>query len=114
LLDPDPDPEFQVNPDPDTDPNPWLYNDQKLMEKNTANFCISFLIKSCNLMSMLQPFQPSALKREHPALQKMNFVIFFLWLLWVIFALPDPDPYRDPGTPLYSDPIRIPDPDPQQ
>ena len=33
----------------------------------------------------------SALKREHPALQNMKFYNFFL-LLWVIFALLDPDP----------------------
>ncbi len=34
--------------------------------------------------------KPSALKREHPALQKMKFVNFFLFL-WAIFALLDPD-----------------------
>ncbi len=34
--------------------------------------------------------KPSALKREHPTLQKMKFN-FFLWL-WVIFALLGPDP----------------------
>jgi hypothetical protein len=33
---------------------------------------------------------PSALKREHPALQHMKFLYFFLFL-WVIFALLDPD-----------------------
>jgi hypothetical protein len=40
-------------------------------------------------MSKLQE-KPSALKREHPALQKMKFIYFFL-CLWVIFALLDPD-----------------------
>jgi hypothetical protein len=37
--------------------------------------------------------KPSAHKREHPALQNMKFLNFFLFL-WVIFALrgPDPDP----------------------
>jgi hypothetical protein len=35
-----------------------------------------------------------ALKREHPALQNMNFFNFFLFL-WVIFALLDPDPDPD-------------------
>ena len=40
-------------------------------------------------MSKLQE-KPSALKREHPALQKMKFMNFFL-CLWVIFALLDPD-----------------------
>jgi hypothetical protein len=34
--------------------------------------------------------KPSALKREHPALQNMNFLNFLF--LWVIFALLDPDP----------------------
>jgi hypothetical protein len=37
--------------------------------------------------------QPSALKREHPALQNMIFLIFFLFE-WVIFALLDPSPMR--------------------
>jgi hypothetical protein len=32
-----------------------------------------------------------ALKREHPALQNIKFLNFFL-PLWVIFALIDPDP----------------------
>ncbi len=40
---------------------------------------------------------PSALNREHQALQKMKFIKFFL-CLWVIFALLDPDPDTDPGT----------------
>jgi hypothetical protein len=35
--------------------------------------------------------KPSALKREHPALQNMKILYFFLFL-WVIFALLDPDP----------------------
>jgi hypothetical protein len=48
--------------------------------------------------------KPSALKREHPALQKMKFIKKFL-CLWFIFALLDPD--MDPETPLYPDPIRI-------
>ncbi len=41
-------------------------------------------------MSKLQK-KPAAHKRGHPTLQNMNFKIFFL-LLWVIFALLDPDP----------------------
>jgi hypothetical protein len=32
--------------------------------------------------------KPSALKREHPALQNMKFLDFFIFL-WVIFALLD-------------------------
>ncbi len=39
--------------------------------------------------------KPLALKREHPALQKMKFIHFFLFL-WVIFVLLDPDPDPDP------------------
>jgi hypothetical protein len=52
-------------------------------------------------MSKLQK-KPSALKRYHPTLQNMNFYKFFL-LLWVIFAILDPDPL----TRLNPDPIRI-------
>ncbi len=56
-------------------------------------------------MSKLQE-KPSALKREHPALQKMKFINLLL-RLWVIFALLDPDPDTDPGIPLNQDLIRI-------
>jgi hypothetical protein len=35
--------------------------------------------------------KPSALKREHPTLQNVKFLHFFLFL-WVIFALLDPGP----------------------
>jgi len=45
--------------------------------------------------------KPSALKREHPAIQNMKF------FLWVIFALLDPEP--DPAFQINADP----DPDPQ-
>jgi hypothetical protein len=45
--------------------------------------------------------KPSALKREHPALQNMKILYFFLFL-WVIFALLDPDP--DPATQINADP----------
>ncbi len=41
-------------------------------------------------MSKLQE-KPSALKREHPTLQKIKFIYYFLCLL-AIFALLDPDP----------------------
>jgi hypothetical protein len=41
-------------------------------------------------MSKLQE-KPLTLKREHPALQEMKCINFFL-CLWVIFALMDPDP----------------------
>jgi hypothetical protein len=42
------------------------------------------------------PEKPSALKREHPAIQKINFVNFFLWL-GIIFGLLDPDPDCESG-----------------
>ncbi len=42
-------------------------------------------------MSTVQE-KPSALKREYPARQKR--IINFFLLLWVIFALLDPDPDR--------------------
>jgi hypothetical protein len=47
-------------------------------------------------MSKLQE-KPSALIREHPALQNMKFLNFFLFL-WVIFALLDPDPDYESGS----------------
>jgi hypothetical protein len=50
--------------------------------------------------------KPSALKREHPALQKMKCINFSL-CLWIILALMDPDPDPDRGTPLNPDQIRI-------
>jgi hypothetical protein len=63
--DTNPDPAFQVNPDPYPDPiRVQGFDDQKLKKINTD-------LKNCNLlMSKLQE-KPSALKREHPALQKM-------------------------------------------
>jgi hypothetical protein len=51
--------------------------------------------------------KPLALKREHPEIQNMKFLYFFL-LLWVIFALLDPNP--DPATQMNADP----DPQPCQ
>jgi hypothetical protein len=58
-------------------------------------------------MSKLQK-KPSALKRGHPTLQNMNFYQIFL-LLWVIFALLDPDPDSESGYtgPMNPDPIQI-------
>ncbi len=80
------------------------FNDQKL-KKFTAEKKIIFLwIKKHNLpiprhlqrKSKLQK-KPSAAKREHPALQNMKFLNYFL-LLWVIFALLDPDPDSEYGS----------------
>ncbi len=45
---------------------------------------------------MLQK-KPLALKREHLALQNMKFLKIFI-LLWVIFALLDPDPDSEYGS----------------
>ncbi len=47
---------------------------------------IFFFIKNCNLLMCKLQQKPSALKWEHPALQKMKFINFFP-CLWVIFAL---------------------------
>ncbi len=64
-------------------------------------------------MSKLQK-KPSALKRGHRTLQNMNFYKFFL-LLWVIFALLDPDSEYGSGSGS-TGPIEYgsnPDPDPK-
>jgi hypothetical protein len=45
--------------------------------------------------------KPSALKREHTALQKMKIMSLFLFV-GVIFALLDPDP--DPAAQINADP----------
>ncbi len=68
-----------------------------------------FLIKNCNLLISRPLYKrkpklqekPSALEREHPVIQNMKFLYFFLFL-WVIFALLDPDP--DPATQINADP----------
>jgi hypothetical protein len=54
------------------------------------------LIKSCNLLNPRPPLRKATgeafnLKRVHPALQNMKILTFF-FVLWVIFALLDPDP----------------------
>jgi hypothetical protein len=38
-------------------------------------------------------FLDKKLQKEHPALQQMKFINFFLFL-WVIFGIVDPDPIR--------------------
>ncbi len=62
------------------------------------------MIKNFNLLMSKLKEKPSALKREHPALQKLNFINFFL-CLWDTIVLLDPD--TDPGSPFNPDPIRI-------
>jgi hypothetical protein len=58
--------------------------------------------------------KPSAIKREHPALQKMKFINYFIFF-WLIFALLDPHPDCKSGSGYGSrDPIESgSDPDPQ-
>jgi hypothetical protein len=69
------------------------FDDQKMKKKIQQKFYF-FLIKNYNLplyrTVCLRYRKPAAFKREHPALQKMKFINFFL-CLWVIFALRDPD-----------------------
>ncbi len=80
-TDPDPDPAFQAEQgtDPDPDPDPiWIqaFDDQKLYKKITAEKNLVFFDQKLQLTfaqafiktSKLQK-KPSALKREHPALQ---------------------------------------------
>ncbi len=56
-----------------------------------------YLVKNCNLYLCFRKGHPSYRRslqppiREHPALQNMKILYFFLFL-WVIFALLDPDP----------------------
>jgi hypothetical protein len=79
------------------------------MKKITAeNFFFFFGSKNYNLpiprpLSRTPKLQekPSALKKEHPALQNMKILYLFLFL-WVIFSLLDPDP--DPATQINADP----------
>jgi hypothetical protein len=61
-----------------------------------ARLCGQQDIGRAEVFQIVQP-KPSALKREHPALQNMKFLNF----LWVIFVLLDPDPDSESG------PIRI-------
>ncbi len=76
---------------------------------------VSFLIKDCKKVlhktSKLQK-KPSALEREHPALQKMKFINCFLFSgpflpSWIRVRIANPDPNTDLGTPLNTDPIWI-------
>ncbi len=68
----------------------------KTWRKYSWNFII-FLIKknaiylSIGLQKGRPSYKPSALKREHPVLQKIKFISCFIFF-GVIFALPDPDP----------------------
>jgi hypothetical protein len=50
--------------------------------------------KTCGSVSGFGSGSGTLVKREHSALQNMNFLKKIL-LLWVIFALLDPDPLTD-------------------
>jgi hypothetical protein len=69
----------------------WIQDfDDQILKKFKAEKNLYFFIQNCNLLIPRQE-KPSALNREHPAIQNMKFLYFFL-LLWVIFAHLDPDP----------------------
>jgi hypothetical protein len=74
------------------------FDDLKLGKKLQLKRNWTFLIKNCNLHIPRPPYRtfklqkkPSVLKWEHPALQNLKFLPFFLFLS-VIFALLDPNP----------------------
>ncbi len=73
---------------------------QKWRSKKTAEISFFlFLNQNCNLLILRPPKRtsklqekPSALKREHPALQKMKFINCFIFF-WVFFSLLDQGPH---------------------
>ncbi len=71
---------FRLNNNPNPDPGFWWKNKNKTAEKIKLFFDQKLQFR----MSKLQN-KPSALKREHPALQKIKFLIFFCFFLLVIF-----------------------------
>jgi hypothetical protein len=91
----------------------------KNCKKITAEFFFYFLlIKNYNILfprppkpSKLQK-KPSALKREHPALQNMKFSIFFYFCgpflpSWIRIRIPNTDPDPHQLTQLNTNTIRI-------
>jgi hypothetical protein len=62
-----------------------------LQLKNTY-FCHKLHVFILGLHERLQSYRrlPSALKREHPALHSMKFILLISFF-WVIFAFLDPD-----------------------
>jgi hypothetical protein len=69
-----------------------IYSGKKVMffDKKLHYYLSLGLHKGC-------PSYRRSLKREHPALQNIKFLNFFLFL-WVIFALLDPDPDFESGS----------------
>jgi hypothetical protein len=55
-------------------------------KKTAENFLNLLLIKNWNFTYVQLKEKSSALQEEHPALQEMRFIDFFL-CLWIIFAL---------------------------
>ncbi len=93
-----------LNPDPNKDPGFWW---PKLETKYSWNFFLyCFWSKNCNLLSPRPPERTSKMQKKPSALKrtsspsKLEISKFFL-LLWVIFALLDPD--TDPLTWLNPD-----------
>ncbi len=83
-----------VEPDPDPESGFWWQKNWKKIQLKNSIF---FLYQKCNLLTLRSPYRTSklqeklsALKREHPALQKMKFFNCFLFF-WGIFDLLDPD-----------------------
>jgi hypothetical protein len=99
--DTDPDPAFQVNPDPEMDPDPG-FGDQKMKKKillKTSFFTYPYAsIK--DVQATGEAFSP----QKRTSSNSKNKISNFFLCLWVIFALVDPDPDTDPGTPLNPDP----------
>jgi hypothetical protein len=91
------------NPDPGVW---WPQTEEKKIQLKI--FLTFFLIKNCNLLMPKLQEKPSALKREHLALQKWNLWTFsyvcgsFL-PSWIRIRIANPDPW----TQLNPDPIRI-------
>ncbi len=94
IPDPDPGSGFRIRI-PDPDPG---FDDLKLKKFTPRNLISIFLIKNCNLLIPRPPERTpklqkktSALKSEHPVLQKMKILSFFLFF-GAISPLLDPDP----------------------
>ncbi len=68
-----------------SNPDPGFWWPTTEEKKYSRKFWNIFLIKNCNLFMSKLKEKPSALKRKHPALQKMKFINCFP-CLWVIFA----------------------------
>jgi hypothetical protein len=75
-----PDPAFQVNPDP-IRTRSQDFDDQKLKKKIQLNFFLNKKLQLTYLKASIKDVQAtgeaSALKREHPALQKIKCINFY-------------------------------------